>query len=181
MSGGRNLKLECGSLGTKNKKGEPGKANANTLPPLWAHTALQYPLGPPPSELSLPAAVPTLWQSPCSRHPHRALETGWPTQISSERPRGQGVREPTESLYLKWEPTGCKQTLWKFKNSQTVNSYFKTWTCIWKFRSWREFWFRKLYSQNWKWDWISESLRLLLPRSEFFFSRRADVGTRRDV
>ena len=70
--------------------------------PCSAHRALL------PSGLSLPTAVPTLRQSPGSRHPHRALETGWPTQISSERPRGQGVREPTEALYLKWEPTGCK-------------------------------------------------------------------------
>lgn len=68
---------------------------------------------PPPSGLSLPTAVPTLQQSLCSRHPLRALETDWPTQISPELPRRQGGRELTEALYLKREPIDCKQTMYE--------------------------------------------------------------------
>lgn len=75
--------------------------------PCSAHRA------PPPSGLSLPTAAPTLRQSPYSRHTHRALETGWPTQISSELPRRQGARELIEAIYLQWELTGCKQTLYE--------------------------------------------------------------------
>ena len=47
----------------------------------------------PPSGLSLPTAAPTLRQSPCSRHPHRALEMGWPTRspLSSQEAGSQGA------------------------------------------------------------------------------------------
>lgn len=52
VTGGSDLKLECGSLGKRGKVGktkkkrkeksknrEPGKGNANIPPPLWAHRA----------------------------------------------------------------------------------------------------------------------------------------------